>query len=128
MCSVLKTRWPVSAAVIVELVVSKSRISPTIMISGSCRNTCLRPNAKFGQSKPISRCSIILISFSNKYSTGSSNVTIRFLYFLFINPIIPASVVLLPEPVWPVTITNPLGMSVSSLTIGGRFKSSIKGI
>ena len=128
MCSVLSTRWPVSAAVIVELVVSRSRISPTIMTSGSCRNTCLSPDANSRQSEPISRCSIILISFLNTYSTGSSNVIMRFLYFVFINFSIAARVVLLPEPVCPVTNTNPFGKSVNFLTIGGRRKSSIMGI
>src|SRR4030042_1891396 len=48
-CSVLKTRCPVSAAVIVKLVVSRSRISPTMMMSGSCRRACRSPAAKVGQ-------------------------------------------------------------------------------
>ena len=46
-------------------------------------------------------------------------------YRELISPIIAASVVLLPEPVWPVTSTSPRGRSVSSLTIGGRCRSSI---
>ena len=37
--SVEKTRWPVSAAVIAVGIVSQSRISPTMMTSGSCRIT-----------------------------------------------------------------------------------------
>ena len=36
-CSVPKTRWPVSAAVMARRMVSKSRISPTKMQSGSSR-------------------------------------------------------------------------------------------
>ena len=40
-CSVANTRWPVSAAVIAVEIVSRSRISPTRMTSGSWRRTCL---------------------------------------------------------------------------------------
>ena len=36
-CSVPNTRWPVSAAVMAEPIVARSRISPTRMTSGSCR-------------------------------------------------------------------------------------------
>ena len=36
-CSVAKTTWPVSAAVIAASIVSRSRISPTRITSGSCR-------------------------------------------------------------------------------------------
>ena len=44
--SVLKTRWPVSAALMAMLAVSTSRISPTMMMSGSWRTMCRRPEAK----------------------------------------------------------------------------------
>ena len=40
-CSVASTRWPVSAAVIAAEIVSRSRISPTRMTSGSWRSTRL---------------------------------------------------------------------------------------
>jgi hypothetical protein len=36
-CSVERTRWPVSAALTAISAVSKSRISPTRMMFGSCR-------------------------------------------------------------------------------------------
>src|SRR5882724_7170127 len=39
--SVERTRWPVSAASRPGSIVSKSRISPTRMMSGSCRNALL---------------------------------------------------------------------------------------
>ena len=45
-CSVLNTRWPVSAAWIAISAVSRSRISPTMMMSGSCRISARRPSAK----------------------------------------------------------------------------------
>ena len=37
-CSVPNTMWPVSAAVMAASIVSRSRISPTRITSGSCRN------------------------------------------------------------------------------------------
>ena len=40
-CSVLNTRWPVREASMPMEVVSLSRISPTMMTSGSCRRACL---------------------------------------------------------------------------------------
>jgi len=43
---VLKSRWPVRAAWIEIPAVSMSRISPTIITSGSCLTICLRPLAK----------------------------------------------------------------------------------
>ena len=54
-CSVPNTTWPVSAAVMAELMVSRSRISPTRMMSGSCRNARRRASGKSGTSTPISR-------------------------------------------------------------------------
>ena len=45
-CSVAKTRWPVSAAVRAAEMVSRSRISPTMIMSGSCRSANLRAVAK----------------------------------------------------------------------------------
>ncbi len=44
--SVESTRWPVSDAWIAVLAVSKSRISPTMMTSGSCRSSARSAAAK----------------------------------------------------------------------------------
>src|SRR3712207_3127508 len=52
--SVANTRWPVSAAVSAVLIVSRSRISPTRMTSGSWRSAALMPAAKDIASEPIS--------------------------------------------------------------------------
>ena len=57
-CSVPKTKWPVSAAVMAASIVSKSRISPTRIMSGSWRSARRSASAKFGTSTPISRCVI----------------------------------------------------------------------
>ena len=51
----------------------------------------------------------------------------RIAYVIFAGKI-AARVVVLPEPVGPVTSTSPLGFSLSSRTIGGRLRSSISGI
>ena len=57
------------------------------------------------------------------YSIGSS-IVIIFLYSLvLISLIIEASVVLLPLPVGPVTITSPLGNFANELITSGRPKS-----
>ena len=53
-CSVDKTMWPVSAAFTPISAVSKSRISPTRMMFGSCRKKARNAAAKFN---PI--CSFI---------------------------------------------------------------------
>ncbi len=51
-CKVPKTKWPVSAAVNANRIVSKSRISPTSMISGSSRSA-----ERSASLKPkVSRC------------------------------------------------------------------------
>ena len=54
-CSVPNTRWPVSAAVIAVAIVSRSRISPTRITSGSWRSAPRRPSANDVASTPISR-------------------------------------------------------------------------
>ena len=54
-CSVAKTRWPVSAAVSAVEIVSRSRISPTRITSGSSRRAARRPSAKSVASAPTSR-------------------------------------------------------------------------
>ena len=41
-CNVASTKWPVSAAVSAVWMVSRSRISPMRMISGSSRSTARR--------------------------------------------------------------------------------------
>ncbi len=53
--SVAKTRWPVSAAVSAVEIVSRSRISPTRITSGSWRSAARSASAKLGVSGPISR-------------------------------------------------------------------------
>ena len=45
-CSVAKTRWPVSAAVSAVEIVSRSRISPTRITSGSWRSAAFRASAE----------------------------------------------------------------------------------
>ena len=54
-CRVPKTRWPVSAAVMAAPIVSRSRISPTRITSGSWRRARRMASAKEGTSTPTSR-------------------------------------------------------------------------
>src|SRR6267378_3251108 len=67
------TRWPVSEAWIAISAVSRSRISPTRITSGSCRTMCRRPVAK---DRPIFGFTAIWLTPLSWYSTGSSTVMI----------------------------------------------------
>ena len=73
-CRVEKTRWPVSAAVITVDTVSGSRISPTMMTSGSCRMALRSASEKVPVSVPTSRWEIDAMSSVNRNSIGSSMV------------------------------------------------------
>ncbi len=70
-CSVESTMWPVSAALTAISAVSKSRISPTMMMSGSCRRKERSAAAKL---RPISSCICTWLMPWRLYSTGSSAV------------------------------------------------------
>ena len=74
-CSVLKTRWPVSDARMAISAVSESRISPTITTFGSCRKIWRKPIANVS---PMSERTAIWLMPFNSYSTGSSIVMMRF--------------------------------------------------
>ncbi len=73
--SVERTRWPVSAAVITVAIVSMSRISPTMITSGSCRIEFLSASRKLGVSVPTSRCETTAVWSAKRNSIGSSTVT-----------------------------------------------------
>ena len=72
-CTVDSTRWPVSEAWIDICAVSRSRISPTMMMSGSWRSMERRPCAKV---RPIFGCTWIWLTPTSWYSIGSSTVKI----------------------------------------------------
>ena len=107
-CSVVSTRWPVSEAWMAICAVSRSRISPTRMMSGSCRRKLRSSLAK------VSSCSMLTWHCTRpctSYSTGSSAV--RILTVMSLSSLSAAySVVVLPEPVGPVTMQMPLGLLV----------------
>ena len=94
-----KTRWPVSAAVMTVWIVCQSRISPTMMTSGSWRIMFLSASWKPGVSVPTSRCETAALPSAKRYSIGSSIVTMCTGRFSMIERMIAASVVDLPEPV-----------------------------
>ena len=71
-CSVESTRWPVRAASIAICAVSRSRISPTMITSGSARTIARSPVANVS---PALGLTWIWVIPSSWYSTGSSIVT-----------------------------------------------------
>ena len=107
--SVEKTRWPVSAAVIAVCIVFQSRISPTMITSGSCRNMFFRASLKLGESVETSRWETAAFPSAKRNSIGSSIVTMWTGRFSMIERMMPASVVDLPEPVGPVIENEALG-------------------
>ena len=123
-CSVPNTRWPVSAAVSARRIVSRSRISPTRITSGSSRSAersaSLKPRVSRCTSRWLTRQR--LDSCTN--SIGSSMVMIWSGRLSLQWLTMPASVVDLPEPVGPVTSTRPRGSMHRSRKILGAFSSS----
>ena len=124
-CSVESTRWPVSAAVSTVCIVSTSRISPTMITSGSWRIELRSASLNVGVSVPTSRCEIAAVLSWKRNSIGSSIVTMCTGSRSESSTIIAARVVDLPEPVGPVTITSPSGLRVSSRTAIGSCSESI---
>ena len=122
--SVERTRWPVSASVSTVCMVSTSRISPTMTTFGSWRRQIRSASAKAGASIPTSRWVMMLVPSSNRYSIGSSIVTMWSARWWFMWLIIDASVVVLPQPAGPVTRIRPRGSMASFATTGGRCSSS----
>ena len=102
-CSVESTRWPVSADSTAIRAVSASRISPTMITSGSARTIERSPAANV---RPCFAATCSCVRPSISYSTGSSTVM---MFFSGVFSICSAaySVVDLPEPVGPVTSTAP---------------------
>ena len=74
-CSVESTRWPVSAASMAIWAVSRSRISPTMMMSGSARIIERRPEANV---RPALLLTWTWVMPASWYSTGSSIVMMCF--------------------------------------------------
>ena len=105
-CRVDNTRCPVREACTAISPVSRSRISPTMTTSGSCRRTARRPRAKV-----ISTFGLTWVwpTPGSMYSIGSSMVRILREVSLICDK--PAySVVVFPEPVGPVTRIIPCGL------------------
>ncbi len=102
-------RWPVSAASTAMCAVSRSRISPTMITSGSARSIERRPTSNV---TPALGAICICLTPAIRCSTGSSIVRIeRSPSFSTLSA--PYSVVDLPEPVGPVTSTAPLGFAIA---------------
>ena len=95
--------WPVSAPSIAIWAVSRSRISPTIRMSGSARIIERRPVANVSPALGLIWTWVIP---SIWYSTGSS-IVMMFFSGVFSSISAPYSEVDLPEPVGPVASTAP---------------------
>ncbi len=106
-CRVLKTRWPVWAALRAASTVSLSRISPMRMTSGSWRMLARRPLAKLMVSRPSSRWLIMAMRSLWRTSMGSSRVTMLTGWVALMWSRRLARVVVLPLPVGPVTRIRP---------------------
>ena len=92
-CTVVNTRWPVRAELMAIWAVSWSRISPTMILSGSWRRMERRPRAKVS---PFFSLTGIWVMPLIWYSTGSSMVMILSSSFL-ISLRAAYSVVVLPR-------------------------------
>ena len=113
------TRWPVSAAVSAVSMVSRSRISPTRMTSGSWRSALFSACPKLMVSTPTSRWFTIDRLSRMRNSMGSSMVMMWQVSVALMWSIIAASVVDLPEPVVPVTRIRPrCSAEIFSSTLG----------
>ncbi len=119
-CRVEKIRWPVSAAVMAVWIVGQSRISPTMITSGSWRIRFFRASGKLGVSVPTSRCETAALPYGKRYSIGSSIVMTWTGRVSITDWMIAASVVDFPEPVGPVMRTNPEGKREKVSMISGR--------
>ena len=121
--SVLRTRWPVSAAISAGSIVSMSRISPTRMMSGSSRSALRRPREKLFTSQPTSRWQIVLFLSRWRNSIGSSMVMMCLRRLALMESMIEARVVVLPLPVVPVTRIRPRSNWATFSMTSGRHSS-----
>src|SRR6478735_3957884 len=122
-CSVEKTRWPVSAALSAVSSVSLSRISPIRMTSGSCRSTDLSAARNERVSVATSRCEMFASWSRCRNSIGSSIVMMLTRSLVLTWLIIAASAVDFPDPVTPVTSTSPRGRTEISSSTSGSLSS-----
>ena len=111
-CSVESTRWPVSDASTPVLAVSASRISPTMITSGSAR---MKLRMAAANVQPIFGLTCTWRSPGCVISIGSSAVQIL-RSAVFRCPSRECSVVVLPEPVGPQTRNIPCGREISCFT------------
>src|SRR5258708_1790968 len=123
-CNVENTRCPVSAACSAVEIVSRSRMSPTRITSGSWRKLARSADANAGVSTSTSRWLTKPFLSRCRNSIGSSIVMMCSGRLELIRSSMAASVVDLPEPVTPVTSTMPRASSqMCSMTLG-RYSSS----
>ena len=122
------TRWPVSAACMAALNVSRSRISPTRMMSGSCRTACFSAVSQSITSMPdlalVDDALVVRERELDRVFDGDD--VQRSLLLMYWS--IEAIVVLLPDPVTPARMIIPWSYWVISARTAGRWSSSKSGI
>ena len=108
-------------------IVFQSRISPTMITSGSCRNMFFRASLKLGESVETSRWETAALPSANRNSIGSSIVTMWTGRFSMMERMMPARLVDLPDPVGPVIRTSPFWRWTKLSRTSGRLSSVIEG-
>ena len=126
--SVPNTRWPVSAAVSASEIVSRSRISPIRITSGSSRSALRNAFENELVCGPTSRWFTRQRFGGCTNSIGSSIVRMCASHVWLMTSTMAARVVDLPEPVGPVTRTRPRSRVQSSFRTGGMCRVSRAGI
>ena len=109
-CRVENTMWPVCAALIAMSAVSRSRISPTMMMSGSWRRNDFSATGKV---RPALSLTLTWFTPGRLISAGSSAVEMLMPGLLMTFRQVYSDTVL-PEPVGPVTSTMPYGRWMAS--------------
>ncbi len=123
-CRVPNTRWPVDAASTAREMVSRSRNSPTRMMSGSSRSAPRSAELeRFGMHADFAVADDAALALVNEFN----RIFYRYDMVLRVrlaSSMMAASVVDLPEPVGPVTRTSPRGSWASLDSTGGSASCS----
>ena len=120
-CSVPNTRWPVSAASMAAWIVSRSRISPTRMMSGSIRSARRMPSLKSGHVDAdlalVDRALLVLVVVLDRVFQRDDVPVV-----VVVDEVdhADARLVVLPEPVGPVTSSRPRGRMISDRIASGH--------
>ena len=121
-CSVVKTMWPVSDAWIEISAVSRSRVSPTRILSGSCRRMARRQAAEGDADLGVDRHLHQPVDVVFDGLLGGDDLLLD---GVFSSLSVAYSVVVLPDDVGPVTRMMPLGLWITSRQMGQQCRSAM---